>query len=125
MEGINKASKEKIDMQNDELIVLRSAKIEHEAKIGYQTERIKSLITENEQKNRQMSEMEIKLTKAHEMIEEKNHLVKNAEQRVNQMKLNQESEKALINGLTSEKRHLELTLKENIALKDQYKEKCN
>jgi len=31
----------------------------------------------------------------------------------------------LINGLTSEKRHLELTLKENIALKDQYKEKCD
>ena len=38
-----------------------------------------------------------------------------------QLKLIQESEKALINGLTSEKAHLELTLKENQSMKEQYK----
>jgi len=40
------------------------------------------------------------------------------------MKMVQESEKALLNGLTSEKRHLELSLKENVEIKEQYKEKC-
>lgn len=40
------------------------------------------------------------------------------------MKMVQESEKALLNGLTSEKRHLELSLKENLEIKDQYKNKC-
>ena len=40
-----------------------------------------------------------------------------------QMLLVQESEKAFINGLQSEKAHLELTLKENLALKEQYKMK--
>jgi len=35
-----------------------------------------------------------------------------------QMLLVQESEKAFINGLQSEKSHLELTLKENLALKE-------
>ena len=37
----------------------------------------------------------------------------------------QESEKALINGLQSEKQHVELTLRENMALKEQYKLKCD
>lgn len=67
---------------------------------------------------RQISDFETRLTKAHEMIEESNLKVRTSEQKVSQMKLIQESEKALINGLTSEKRHLELTLKENISLKD-------
>lgn len=40
------------------------------------------------------------------------------------MKMVQESEKALLNGLTSEKRHLELSLKENVEIKEQYKNKC-
>jgi len=34
------------------------------------------------------------------------------------MRMVQESEKALLNGLTSEKRHLELSLKENMEVKD-------
>lgn len=42
-----------------------------------------------------------------------------------QLMLIQESEKALINGLQSEKSHLQLTLKENLALKEQYKMKCD
>ena len=42
-----------------------------------------------------------------------------------QMKLIEESEKAMINALTSEKRHLELTLAENITLKDQFRNKCD
>ena len=39
--------------------------------------------------------------------------IKDQEQKMGQLILIQESEKALINGLTSEKAHLELTLKEN------------
>ena len=44
---------------------------------------------------------------------------------MDQLQLIQESEKALINGLQSEKAHLELTLKENLQLKEQYKMKCD
>jgi len=35
LETVNKASKERIDSQNEELIILRAAKIENEAKVGY------------------------------------------------------------------------------------------
>ena len=41
------------------------------------------------------------------------------------MKLTGESEKALIAGLQGEKKHLEMNLKENIALKEQFKLKCD
>ena len=43
---------------------------------------------------------------------------------MDQLNLIQESEKAIINGLKSEKTHLELSLKENTSLKEQYKMKC-
>ena len=38
---------------------------------------------------------------------------------MNKLIMLQESEKALINGLQSEKQHVELTLRENLALKEQ------
>jgi hypothetical protein len=41
------------------------------------------------------------------------------------MKMVEESEKALLNALTSEKRHLELSLKESENVKEQYKIKCD
>eukprot|EP00351_Strombidinopsis_sp_SopsisLIS2011_P002909 CAMPEP_0116886478 /NCGR_PEP_ID=MMETSP0463-20121206/20360_1 /TAXON_ID=181622 /ORGANISM="Strombidinopsis sp, Strain SopsisLIS2011" /LENGTH=64 /DNA_ID=CAMNT_0004547003 /DNA_START=330 /DNA_END=524 /DNA_ORIENTATION=- len=63
-------------------------------------------------------ELENKLTKAYQLIEEKNLKIKEGDQLVNQMKLKQESEQALINGLQSEKNHLELTLNENVILKE-------
>ena len=44
---------------------------------------------------------------------------------MNKLIMLQESEKALINGLQSEKQHVELTLRENMALKEQYKLKCD
>ena len=44
---------------------------------------------------------------------------------MNKLIMLQESEKALINGLQSEKQHVELTLRENLALKEQYKLKCD
>ena len=69
--------------------------------------------------------IEQKLLKAQETIEEKNLEIKDLDQKKGQLQLIQESEKALINGLNSEKAHLELTLKENQALKEQYMMKCN
>lgn len=57
--------------------------------------------------------IEQKLLKAQETIEEKNLEIKDLDQKKGQLQLIQESEKALINGLNSEKAHLELTLKEN------------
>ena len=47
-----KATKEKHDLIETEVIDLRSRKIEHESKINYQEERIKSLQIENDQKVR-------------------------------------------------------------------------
>ena len=41
------------------------------------------------------------------------------------MKLIADSEKALIAGLQGEKKHLEMNLKENITLKEQFKTKCD
>ena len=58
--------------QEEELIALRSSKIEHEAKIGYQDERIKSLTIELDQKGRHFMEVESKLIRSQEIIEEKN-----------------------------------------------------
>ena len=103
---------------------MRSLRIEHESKINYQDERIKSLIVECEQKVRAYTVCEQKLLKAQETIEERNLEIKDLNQKMGQLQLKQESEKALINGLRSEKDHLELTLKENSALKEQYKMKC-
>ena len=40
------------------------------------------------------------------------------------MRLKIDANRALIDGLTSEKNHLELSLKENRDQKEQYKEKC-
>jgi uncharacterized protein (DUF2344 family) len=41
------------------------------------------------------------------------------------MRLNAESDKAVMQGLESEKSHLQVTLKENISLKEQYRNKCD
>lgn len=46
LETLKKINKEKIDKQSDELIVLRQNKIEHEATIVFQNERIKALTIE-------------------------------------------------------------------------------
>ena len=62
--------------------------------------------------------MENKLLKSQETIEDKNLQIKDQEQKMDQLALIQESERALINGLKSEKQHLELQLKENTALKE-------
>ena len=52
--------------------------------------------------------MENKLLKSQETIEDKNLQIKDQEQKMDQLALIQESERALINGLKSEKQHLEL-----------------
>lgn len=52
LEFSSKATKEKHDLIETEVIDLRSRKIEHESKINYQEERIKSLQIENDQKVR-------------------------------------------------------------------------
>ena len=99
-------------------------KVEHEAKLSYGNDTIKVLEQSNAQKALSITELETKLTTAFQEIEDKTLKVKEANQLVNQMKMDQESNKALLNGLTSEKRHLELSLKENVEIKEQYKNKC-
>ena len=41
------------------------------------------------------------------------------------MKLVQDSERALIQGLQGEKKHLEMNLEENMQLKEQFQKKCD
>lgn len=55
-----------------EVIALRSAKIENESKIDYQTERIRSLVSENEIYIRNIHSLEQKLVAANETIEQRN-----------------------------------------------------
>lgn len=81
----SKAIKEKYDIIEAEVITLRSLKIEHESKINYQEERIKSLIVECEQKVRAYQTVEQKLLKAQEVIEDKNLTIKDQEQKMGQL----------------------------------------
>ena len=76
LEFSQKSTKEKSDLIESEVINLRSLKIEHESKINYQDERIKSLNIECEQKVRAYSVIEQKLLKCQEIIEEKNLKIK-------------------------------------------------
>ena len=69
--------------------------------------------------------MSAKLLEAQSLIEEKSLQLKDADQKINQLKLQADSEHALIQGLQGEKKHLEMNLEENIQLKDQFKKKCD
>ena len=80
---------------------------------------------ENEQRGRQFDEVEAKLIAAQTVIEDKNLKIKDADQKMNQMKLEADSERALIEGLKGEKKHLEMNLEENIQLKEQFQKKCD
>ena len=79
LEKLNKSNKEKILRQEEELLGLRSNKIENEARISYQDERIRSLTMENDLRGRQFDEVEAKLIQARELIEEKNLTIKDAD----------------------------------------------
>jgi len=75
------------------------AKIENESKIEYQEERIRSLVCENNAFCKTIRTMEEKLIKAQETIEARNLELKEIEQKLTQLKLNHDSEKAILNGL--------------------------
>ena len=80
LEFKQKVLTEKNDDVEKEVINLRSMKIEHESKITYQEERIKSLQMECEQKNRAFTMVEGKYLKTLETIEDKILLIKEKEQ---------------------------------------------
>lgn len=65
------------------MIKLRSVKIENDAKIAYQSERIKSLNLECELKQKAYAELEKKMLHAQEVIEEKNLVIKDTQQKLN------------------------------------------
>lgn len=72
-----------------------------------------------------MNEMDVRLQKSNSEIENKNHALKEFENQINEMRLKMEANKALIDGLISEKNHLELANKENRDQKEMFKEKCD
>jgi len=113
LENTNHSNSVTLQAQKAELIELRSEKVENESKIAYQAERVKKLIQENELKLRQVNDLEVRLSKANNEIETKNHVLKEKEKEMTEMRLKLDANKALIDGLTSEKNHIELSLKEN------------
>jgi hypothetical protein len=66
----------------------------------------------------------MKMSRANSELEMKNLSLKSQEKTVNEMRLKLDANRSLIDGLTSEKNHLELSLKENKDQKEQFKEKC-
>ena len=123
LETIKGIQREKVDRQNDELLLLRSNKIDNEATISFQAEKIKTLQLECEQKQKQSRDLENKLTAAHGTIEKRNIDIKEAEYRANQATIVQDTEKMLVAALKVEKKHLESSLKENTELKDAFRAK--
>ena len=73
---MSKATVDRNEKMETELIELRSRKIEHESKINYQEERIRTLNVDIDQKVRAYQSIELKLLRAQEVIEEKNLLIK-------------------------------------------------
>lgn len=95
------------------MITLRSEKVENESKILYQNERVKQLMLESELKFRKANDLELKLNKANAEIEVRALENKNLEKVINEQRLRIETNQALIDGLTSENNHLDLSLKES------------
>ena len=75
-------------------------------------------------KVRQINDLELKYQRTNSELESRNLSNKELEKTVTEMRLKIEANKSLIDSLTSEKNHLQLSLKENKDQKDQYKEKC-
>ncbi len=73
--------------QKEELVKLRSDKVEHESKILYQSEKIKQLTLESEMKLRHANELESKLSRALSEVENKNYELKNLEKSMNEMRI--------------------------------------
>lgn len=71
------------------------------------------MIQENELKLRSLNDTEVKNSKLNSEIEIKNQTLKEMEKLATEMRLKVDANKALIDGLTSEKNHIELSLKEN------------
>lgn len=69
VEESNKSFLQIVQQQKSELIDLRTEKVENEAKIAYQEERIKQLGLDNELKIRQVNDLEMKLTKFNSELE--------------------------------------------------------
>ena len=71
------------------------------------------MIVETDLKFRQASDLELKLGRANNEIENKALELKNLDKQVNEQRLKIEANQAIIDGLTSENNHLHLSLKES------------
>lgn len=59
-----------------------------------------------------MNDLEVKLSRSNAEVENKNLLLKENERQINEMRLKMEANKSIIDGLTSEKNHVQLTMQE-------------
>ena len=81
------------------------------------------MIADQELRIRQITELDQKIINLNETITKKDEIIKNNDLTTNNLRLKNEAAQAIVNGLESEKTHLELSLNENRTLKEQYYEK--
>ena len=81
------------------------------------------MIADQDLRIRQITELDHKIINLNETITKKDELIKNNDLTTNNLRLKNEAAQAIVNGLESEKTHLELSLNENRTLKEQYYEK--
>lgn len=81
------------------------------------------MIADQELRIKQITELDQKIINLNETITKKDELIKNNDLTTNNLRLKNEAAQAIVNGLESEKTHLELSLNENRTLKEQYYEK--
>lgn len=106
--------------QKTELIELRTLRIENETKLNYFEEKMKQLQMDLDIKVKHLADQDIKIVSLNDTIEKKDFLIKSNEQTMNSMRLKADAQQALINTLEAEKVHLEISLRENKTLKEQY-----
>ena len=76
LETFNTEKSNMLEKQKEELIELRSLRIEHESTISLSNEKMKNLMTELEIKIKNISENENKMINLNEIIEKKDYKIK-------------------------------------------------
>lgn len=120
LEKTTAENKVTIETQKEELVDLRTLKIEQETQISYFTEKLKHAQIDCAAKQSIIASQENKLLSQNEQILKKESELKNMDQKFNAYRLKLEASEAAITNLKGEKEHLELSLAENKKLKERY-----
>jgi len=112
-----------VKTQKEELIELRTIKIESQNKITVLDERLRHLVCDLDIKKENIKINDNKIVQLTEQIGQKDYELKSHEQKLSSLRLQNQQHESTINGLLLEKKHLELSCAENKAMKEQYLKK--